>query len=91
MQYWLGRGWTEHRIRRWYYPRNVERSEEGKIARSKRTGPGKTPEKSVKRDLKRAVIEERKRYRGVCCTCPNCADHGPGCPMRHPSRSPSGR
>eukprot|EP00959_Pyramimonas_sp_CCMP1952_P169096 3532230-Pyramimonas_sp.AAC.1 len=43
----------------------------------------------VKRDLKRATIEDRKLFRGVCCTCPSYADHWLGCPMRRPSRSPN--
>eukprot|EP00959_Pyramimonas_sp_CCMP1952_P365783 7660583-Pyramimonas_sp.AAC.1 len=42
----------------------------------------------VKRDLERAIIEERALYRGACCTCPEFADRRPGCPVRRPSRSP---
>eukprot|EP00959_Pyramimonas_sp_CCMP1952_P364921 7641624-Pyramimonas_sp.AAC.1 len=28
---------------------------------------------------------------GACCACPGCADRGPGCPVRRPSRSPNFR
>eukprot|EP00959_Pyramimonas_sp_CCMP1952_P389190 8154769-Pyramimonas_sp.AAC.1 len=41
----------------------------------------------VTHGVKRAIIEERKLYRGVGCTCPNYADHRLGCPMGRPSRS----
>eukprot|EP00959_Pyramimonas_sp_CCMP1952_P440089 9213720-Pyramimonas_sp.AAC.1 len=37
----------------------------------------------------RAIVEERKLYRGVCCSCPDYADHGPGCPVSRPSRGPN--
>eukprot|EP00959_Pyramimonas_sp_CCMP1952_P213331 4463456-Pyramimonas_sp.AAC.1 len=53
-----------------------------------RPGPV-THENTVERDLKRAIIAERKLYISVCCTCPECADFGPGCPMGRPSRSPN--
>eukprot|EP00959_Pyramimonas_sp_CCMP1952_P431221 9031459-Pyramimonas_sp.AAC.1 len=41
------------------------------------------------RDHRRAIIEDRTEYRGVCCTCPIYADHRLGCPMTRPSRSPT--
>eukprot|EP00959_Pyramimonas_sp_CCMP1952_P267923 5601785-Pyramimonas_sp.AAC.1 len=89
MRYWLNKGWTEHQIRHWRSLRKVERGEGGKIIRSTRTGHVKTHEKIIRRDLKRAIVEERKLYRGVCCSCPEFADRGPGCPMRRPSRNPN--
>eukprot|EP00959_Pyramimonas_sp_CCMP1952_P420992 8818935-Pyramimonas_sp.AAC.1 len=46
-------------------------------------------EKTTKRDLERAIVEERKLYRSACCPCPECADRRPGCPMRRPSGGPN--
>eukprot|EP00959_Pyramimonas_sp_CCMP1952_P108781 2274621-Pyramimonas_sp.AAC.1 len=46
-------------------------------------------DKMVTRNLKRAIIEERKLYRNVCRSCPEHADHRLRCPMRRPSRSPN--
>eukprot|EP00959_Pyramimonas_sp_CCMP1952_P308834 6463036-Pyramimonas_sp.AAC.2 len=48
-------------------------------------GLSKTPEMIIQRDLKRAIVEERKLYRGVVCACPEYADRRLGCPMRRPS------
>eukprot|EP00959_Pyramimonas_sp_CCMP1952_P448250 9386205-Pyramimonas_sp.AAC.1 len=45
----------------------------------------------IARDHKKAIIEDRKRYRGACCTCPTFADDRLGCPVRRPSRSPNCR
>eukprot|EP00959_Pyramimonas_sp_CCMP1952_P287592 6014509-Pyramimonas_sp.AAC.1 len=42
----------------------------------------------VTRSIKRAIIEERKLYRNVCCTSPESADYLIGCPVRRSSRSP---
>eukprot|EP00959_Pyramimonas_sp_CCMP1952_P121536 2541400-Pyramimonas_sp.AAC.1 len=89
MQYWLDQGWNGHRIRRWYSLRKIERDEKGNAMRSTRTGPVKPQDKMVTRNLESAVIEERKLYRNVCCSCPEYADHRLGCPIRRPSRSPN--
>eukprot|EP00959_Pyramimonas_sp_CCMP1952_P350922 7352043-Pyramimonas_sp.AAC.1 len=88
MQHWLDRGWTGHQIRHWYSLRQAKRNDDGTIIRSTK-GQNKTQEKMIVRDHKRAIIEDRKEYRGLCCTCPSYADHGLGCPMRRPSRSPN--
>eukprot|EP00959_Pyramimonas_sp_CCMP1952_P254538 5316472-Pyramimonas_sp.AAC.1 len=87
MQYRLGEGWTEPQVRYWYSLRSVERNEQGKMSRSTRTGPVKAQEKLIRRGLKRAIVEERKLYKGVVCACPECADHRLGCPMRRASSS----
>eukprot|EP00959_Pyramimonas_sp_CCMP1952_P046694 975370-Pyramimonas_sp.AAC.1 len=73
------------------YFRKVDRNEDGKVIRSKRTGAVKSQEALIERDLERATIEERTFCRGVACTCPEHADRGLGCPMRRPSRSPNFR
>eukprot|EP00959_Pyramimonas_sp_CCMP1952_P011663 245093-Pyramimonas_sp.AAC.1 len=92
MQQWLDKGcWTEHRSRRWHSLRKVDRDEKGKSICSKRTGAVITQENFTQRDLKRAIIEERKLHRGVVCTCFGRADHWLGCPMRRPSWSPDFR
>eukprot|EP00959_Pyramimonas_sp_CCMP1952_P334994 7014970-Pyramimonas_sp.AAC.1 len=57
--------------------------------RSTRAGPATSQDKMATRSVKRAIIEERKLYRNVCCLCPERADHRHGCPMRRPSRSPN--
>eukprot|EP00959_Pyramimonas_sp_CCMP1952_P060106 1255853-Pyramimonas_sp.AAC.1 len=54
-------------------------------------GQTKSQDNVVNRDLKRAIIEDRKLCRGVCCACPSYADHRLGCPMRRPSRTPEVR
>eukprot|EP00959_Pyramimonas_sp_CCMP1952_P318316 6660850-Pyramimonas_sp.AAC.1 len=39
-----------------------------------------TQEVIVTRNLRRAIIEGRKLHRNVCCSCPECAGRGLGCP-----------
>eukprot|EP00959_Pyramimonas_sp_CCMP1952_P249198 5209075-Pyramimonas_sp.AAC.1 len=88
MEYWLGMVWSEHRIWHWHSLRQCKRGDEGNVTRSE-GGQTRPQENMVKRDLKRAIIEDRKLYRCVCCTCPSFSDHRLGCPMRRPSRSPN--
>eukprot|EP00959_Pyramimonas_sp_CCMP1952_P307000 6425415-Pyramimonas_sp.AAC.1 len=90
MEYWLGMGWSGRQLRHWYSLRRVMRDDAGNIIRSK-VGQAKSQGKKVKRDLKRATIEDRKLYRGVCCTCPSYAGRRLGCPIRRPSRSPDSK
>eukprot|EP00959_Pyramimonas_sp_CCMP1952_P307638 6439242-Pyramimonas_sp.AAC.1 len=66
------------------------------IAKSKscaQNGRGnvKTQDALIKRDCKRAIIEERNLDPGVVCTCSEPADRRLGRPMRRPSRGPSFR
>eukprot|EP00959_Pyramimonas_sp_CCMP1952_P341766 7159502-Pyramimonas_sp.AAC.1 len=91
MQQWLGKDRTGHRTRHWHSLRKVDRDEKKMIIRPKRTGAVNAQEKLMKRDLERAIVEERELYRGVACACFEHADHGLGRPMRRPSRSPNFR
>eukprot|EP00959_Pyramimonas_sp_CCMP1952_P363976 7621968-Pyramimonas_sp.AAC.1 len=91
MQHWLGKGWTEHGIRHRQSLRKVDRNANRQGHSLNRTGAVKTQEALIKRDLKRAIMEERKLCRGVVCTCFEHADHGLGRQMRCPSRSPNFR
>eukprot|EP00959_Pyramimonas_sp_CCMP1952_P285831 5976602-Pyramimonas_sp.AAC.1 len=84
MEYWLNEGGIEHQSRHWYSLRQPKRNDAGAIMRSTE-GQTQTQEKLIVRNHKRAIIEDRQRYRGVCCTCPSNADHWLGCPMRRPS------
>eukprot|EP00959_Pyramimonas_sp_CCMP1952_P151790 3176121-Pyramimonas_sp.AAC.1 len=86
MEYWLNRGWNEHQIRHWYSLRQAKRGDDDDIIRSKR-GQTKSQEQMVVRDLNRVIIEDRKLYRGVCCTCPSYADQA-GLPHETPITEP---
>eukprot|EP00959_Pyramimonas_sp_CCMP1952_P387887 8128766-Pyramimonas_sp.AAC.1 len=43
MEYWLAQGWSEHQTRHWHSLHEVKRDDGGKITRSTRTGPTKSP------------------------------------------------
>eukprot|EP00959_Pyramimonas_sp_CCMP1952_P033253 697774-Pyramimonas_sp.AAC.1 len=68
VQYWLKQGWNKHQIRHWHSLRKVKRDEAGNIIRwdEIEAGPTKSQDKMVTRTVERAIIEERKLYRGVC-------------------------
>eukprot|EP00959_Pyramimonas_sp_CCMP1952_P390800 8189633-Pyramimonas_sp.AAC.1 len=87
MRYWLDQGWADHDIRHVYSLRDVERNDEGKIARASRGMGAETPENLQQRDLKRAFINGRKGCQGLVCLCEYSAHHKPMCPMRRPSRT----
>eukprot|EP00959_Pyramimonas_sp_CCMP1952_P394294 8261551-Pyramimonas_sp.AAC.1 len=63
MEYSLAQGWTEHQMRRWYSLRQVKRDYAGSTMLSKAVST-KSQEKSVERDIKRAIIPGRKLRRG---------------------------
>eukprot|EP00959_Pyramimonas_sp_CCMP1952_P022400 471573-Pyramimonas_sp.AAC.1 len=51
VEYIMGMGWGEHRIRHWYFLRQCKRDDEGNIIRSL-AGQTKSREEMVERDLK---------------------------------------